>query len=72
MCRRSVGAGGKGRSRLHSCAQRASVARDAMSTLEAERWAAPLVDGYRPLGGVYDEMVALDGAQRAHWQTLIG
>ena len=43
-----------------------------MSTVEAERWAAPLVDGYRPLGGAYDEMVAADGGQRAHWQTLIG
>jgi uncharacterized circularly permuted ATP-grasp superfamily protein/uncharacterized alpha-E superfamily protein len=31
----------------------------------------PLVSGYRPLSGVYDEMMAADGRVRAHWQPFL-
>lgn len=30
-----------------------------------------LVAGYRPLPGIYDEMVDADGRVRPHWQRLI-
>jgi uncharacterized circularly permuted ATP-grasp superfamily protein len=32
---------------------------------------AQLLADYRPLPGVYDEMMADDGAVRAHWQELL-
>jgi uncharacterized circularly permuted ATP-grasp superfamily protein/uncharacterized alpha-E superfamily protein len=31
----------------------------------------PLVSGYRPLPGVFDEMMDTDGRLRAHWQPLL-
>ncbi len=31
----------------------------------------PLVSGYRPLPGVYDEMMDADGRVRAHWQPFL-
>jgi uncharacterized circularly permuted ATP-grasp superfamily protein len=33
---------------------------------------AQLLADYRPLPGVYDEMMASDGAVRAHWHALLG
>src|SRR5262252_4740283 len=33
---------------------------------------AALVSGYRPLPGIFDEMVDRDGRVRAHWQPLLG
>src|SRR3977135_265007 len=33
---------------------------------------APLLAGYRPLPGIFDEMVDRDGRVRAHWQPLLG
>ena len=32
---------------------------------------APLIAGYRPLTGIFDEMIDRDGSVRAHWQSLI-
>src|SRR5712691_3929779 len=32
---------------------------------------APLLAGYRPLPGIFDEMVDHDGRVRAHWQPLL-
>src|SRR6266481_3213771 len=32
----------------------------------------PLLSGYRPLPGIFDEMVDRDGRVRAHWQPLLG
>src|SRR5882672_3382503 len=32
----------------------------------------PLLAGYRPLPGIFDEMVDRDGRVRAHWQPLLG
>src|SRR2546428_3000573 len=31
----------------------------------------PLLSGYRPLPGIFDEMVDRDGRVRAHWQPLL-
>ena len=31
----------------------------------------PLVSGYRPLTGVFDEMMDADGRLRAHWQPFL-
>ena len=31
----------------------------------------PLLSGYRPLPGIFDEMVARDGRVRPHWQPLL-
>src|SRR5258705_581938 len=33
---------------------------------------APLLAGYRPLPGIFDEMVDRDGRVRPHWQPLLG
>src|SRR5207237_10054035 len=32
---------------------------------------APLLAGYRPLSGIFDEMMDRDGRVRAHWQPLL-
>src|SRR5260370_15002203 len=32
----------------------------------------PLLAGYRPLPGIFDEMVDRDGRVRAHWRPLLG
>ena len=31
----------------------------------------PLISGYRPLHGVFDEMMDGDGRVRAHWQPFL-
>ena len=31
----------------------------------------PLLSGYRPLPGIFDEMVDRDGRVRAHWRPLL-
>ncbi|ODN71091.1 hypothetical protein A6302_01583 [Methylobrevis pamukkalensis] len=36
-----------------------------------ERRVADLLEGYRPLPGVYDEMMGADGKPRAHWKELL-
>ena len=32
---------------------------------------APLLAGYRPLPGIFDEMMDRDGRVRSHWQPLL-
>ena len=32
---------------------------------------APLLSGYRPLPGIFDEMVDHDGRVRAHWRPFL-
>ena len=32
----------------------------------------PLVSGYRPLPGIFDEMVDRDGRLRSHWRPFLG
>ena len=39
---------------------------------EAADVIAQLLADYRPLPGVYDEMMSDDGAVRAHWHGLLG
>jgi uncharacterized circularly permuted ATP-grasp superfamily protein len=41
--------------------------RDSVSAAELE----PLLAGYRPLSGIFDEMMDRDGRVRAHWQPLL-
>ncbi|SON57841.1 hypothetical protein HDIA_4300 [Hartmannibacter diazotrophicus] len=36
-----------------------------------QRRLADLIDDYRPLAGVYDEMIGDDGEPRAHWRPLL-
>src|SRR5262245_47717766 len=38
----------------------------------AQQGLEPLLAGYRPLPGIFDEMVDRDGRVRAHWQPLLG
>jgi uncharacterized circularly permuted ATP-grasp superfamily protein/uncharacterized alpha-E superfamily protein len=38
----------------------------------AQRDLAPLLAGYRPLPGIFDEMVDRDGRVRPHWRPLLG
>src|SRR5712691_6832095 len=38
----------------------------------AQQGVEPLLAGYRPLPGIFDEMVDRDGRVRAHWQPLLG
>ena len=33
---------------------------------------ARLLSGYRPLAGIFDEMMDADGAVRPHWQPFLG
>src|SRR5947209_8672690 len=41
--------------------------RDSVSAADLE----PLLAGYRPLSGIFDEMMDRDGRVRAHWQPLL-
>ena len=40
--------------------------RDSVSAADLE----PLLAGYRPLSGIFDEMMDRHGRVRAHWQPL--
>ncbi len=45
---------------------------DASRAAQADADLAPLVKAYRPLPGVFDEMVDATGRLRAHWQPFLG
>lgn len=43
-----------------------------MNSEVVEHTAAPLLEGYHPAGGAYDEMLAAKGGPRPHWQQFMG
>ena len=43
-----------------------------MNSEVVEQAGAPLLEGYRPPGGAFDEMLAAKGGPRPHWQKFMG